>query len=655
MLLFDENNSINICLKNNNPYVALAVEDLRRDFLAVSRLQHAPSVVCQETEYCLIIEDNQTDGDPLQDETFSITCKKGKITISANTYLGTMWGIYTFSEKILGVPPCCRFNDFTPAKRDSLAIDDFCLQDGPSRVGFRGIFINDEDLLTGWKESGGVRHMDYPFYGTTVAESVMDAVVETALRLKLNLVIPASFLDIDNPPEKLLADCVAKRGIFLSQHHLEPLGLSHFTYENYCKKFQKSGGYSYINNPEVLRGAWEYYAKKWAEYDNVVWQLGLRGKADRPLWEEDTPTATELQTYADYISNAMKEQKEIVLRATNGRAKYFSTTLWMEGSMLAEKGLLRLDNDTIIVFADNGPNQMFGKDYDRVPRQENYQYGIYYHVQYYDIGPHLVPQTGLDKLYYNLHRTKKKGDDSYYILNVSNIREFVFELHAYGEMLWDFAPFDKETYLQNHCQRYGKDAPKAKEYIQSFYDNLPTLETEWLHYVHANYFNYDYDEISPGVKNFILKDGLIAARGSDITWHFYEDLPMPLYGQMYVELKKVLPTYEKLATDLEKWSATLDGGLQAHVRCKWWLYTKTLEHIYRWFIYLYEGKLCHDGGDESGAKALVNAACDSLEEYLSLRKCAEYGEFANWYHGEVKLNIIRRLSQTKAVLDGRRE
>ena len=104
--------------------------------------------------------------------------------------------------------------------------------------------------------------MDYNFYGITVAESVMDRVVETALRLKINLVIPASFLDIDNPPEKALADCVARRGIFLSQHHIEPLGLSHFTFENYCKKFQKDGQYSYIHNPETLIEGWKYYAEK---------------------------------------------------------------------------------------------------------------------------------------------------------------------------------------------------------------------------------------------------------------------------------------------------------------------------------------------------------------------------------------------------------
>ena len=651
MILFERNTCAKICLKNTNPYVRLAVEDLRRDFLRISHLSQLPVIITEEKDGCLVIEENPTGNDPLQDESFAVTCKNGKITISANTYLGTMWGIYTLSERVLGVPPCHLFNDLVLEKRDDTRVEDFCWEEAPDRKGFRGIFINDEDLLTDWKESGGVRNLDYPFYVTTVAESVMDMVIETALRLRLNLVIPASFLDIDNPPEKRLADCVARRGIFLSQHHIEPMGVSHFTYENYCKKFQKNGGYSYINNPGTLTEVWQYYAEKWAQYDNVVWQLGLRGKADRPVWEEDQPTERELKNYADCISRAMREQKEIALRATKGSAKYFSTTLWMEGSMLAEKGLLDLDEGTIIVFADNGPNQMFGKDYDSVPRQKNYQYGIYYHVQYYDIGPHLAPQTGLDKLYYNIQRSKKKGDDAYYILNVSNVREFVFEINAYADMLWDFSKFNNDKYLGTHCQIYGEQAEQSKEYIKRFYDKLPSLEPKWLQYVHANYFNYDYDEISPGVKNFILKDGLIVARGDEIGKCFSEELPSPLFGQMYVELRRVLPIYEALANDLEKWSAKLRGGLKEHVRCKWWLYTKTLENIYRWYVCLYEAKLCQDRGDRLAAQIRIGDACKNLEEYISLRKCAEYGEFANWYRGEKKLNIQKRLIATRRLLD----
>jgi len=95
MFLFQENRCVDVCLKNSNPYVRLAVEDLRKDFLRVSRLTELPTLVAEETEHCIIIEENQADSDPLQNEGFSITCDGAKIRISANGYLGTLWGIYT--------------------------------------------------------------------------------------------------------------------------------------------------------------------------------------------------------------------------------------------------------------------------------------------------------------------------------------------------------------------------------------------------------------------------------------------------------------------------------------------------------------------------------------------------------------------------------
>ena len=47
------------------------------------------------------------------------------------------------------------------------------------------MFINDEDLLTDWVESGKKRNMDYPFYKTVADMSVIDKVAETAMRLKI--------------------------------------------------------------------------------------------------------------------------------------------------------------------------------------------------------------------------------------------------------------------------------------------------------------------------------------------------------------------------------------------------------------------------------------------------------------------------------------
>lgn len=651
MLLFHGKQCVDICLKGHNEYVRLAVEDLRRDFERVSSGCVKPRIIDEESDCCIVIEDNTTENcEPIKDEGFIIKSEGNKIRIMADGYLGSMWGIYTFCEKYLGVAPCYLFNDMEIEKVDSLTVPSIHIEDKPKSYGFRGVFINDEDLLTGWKDGGGIRDIDSRFYTLTVDEMVMDMVVETILRLKLNLVIPASFLDIDNPPEKLLADCVAKRGIFLSQHHVEPLGLSYYTLERYCKRFQKKGEFSYIQYPGLMEEAWSYYAKKWAEYDHVVWQIGLRGKLDRPVWEDDIPNEEELREFGEFISSAMEKQKQIILEATEGKAKYYTSTLWMEGSALVEKGFLRFPENTIMVFADTGPNQMYGADYYDVPRFESIPSGIYYHLQYNCCGPHLAPQTGLDKLYYNLKLAMDKGDDAYCIINASNVREFVFELHAYAQILWDAGGFSKDEYMKQYCLAYGEFAEKAEALIKRYYDDMPEIDVHYLSRHHAKYFNYDFKHNPKDIKNFIVKDGNVLEHGRDLLSNFHNRKEIPLDVEFYHALKKVLPKYIEICDALRQLADDLPAAMKKHVEVKWLCYAMTLRYIYEWYVNSYEAKQYRREGSSEQMKKSLYAACESLEAYLDYRKCAEYGIFENWYRGDLKMDVKQRLYATRSLL-----
>lgn len=651
MLLFHENQCVDICLKNKNKYVILAVEDMRNDFARRSSFGVKPRIVENETENCIVIENHTSMGcEPVKDEGFTIKTEGNRIRIAGDGYLGTMWGIYTFCEQYLGIDPCYLFNDVETEKTATLEFPAVNIEDRPKGYGFRGIFINDEDFLTGWKDGGGIRDIDYHWYTMTVDETVMDMVVETILRLKLNLVIPATLLDIDNPPEKLLADCVARRGIFLSQHHLEPLGVSHFTLDRYCRRFHKEGAYSYIQYPELLEEVWSYYAKKWAEYDNVVWQIGLRGKADRPVWEEEEPNEKELAEFGEFISSAIEKQKQIIVEATEGKAKYYTSTLWMEGSRLAEKELLKLPENTVMVFADTGPNQMYGADYYRVPRYDEIKSGIYYHLQYYCCGPHLVPETGLDKLYYNLKLAKDKGDDSYCILNASNIREFVFELTAYGQILWDTDAFCKEEYMNTYCKKYGEFAEDAKNLIEQYYNLLPEIDVHYLSRHHEKYFNYDFEHAPVGIKNFVLKEGNVLEHGRDLLYNFHQTLEIPLCDEFYHALKAVVPGYIKICEDFRGLADSLPVSMKKHVEVTWLCYAVTLRYIYEWYVNIYEAKCCRLSGNSEQMKKLLYAACENLETYLDYRKCAEYGKFKNWYRGDLKMEVKQRLYATRRLL-----
>ena len=153
MFLFNEKKCADICLKNTNKYVFKAVNDLISDFERVSTFGVKPKIVKNVTQNCIIIEENtRTSAEPVADESYSITTENGNIVIRADGYLGTMWGIYTLSEQFLDVDPCYLFNDLAIVKKNAVELSEIDIADKPDGFGFRGVFINDEDLLQGWKD-----------------------------------------------------------------------------------------------------------------------------------------------------------------------------------------------------------------------------------------------------------------------------------------------------------------------------------------------------------------------------------------------------------------------------------------------------------------------------------------------------------------------
>ncbi|MBE6986854.1 MAG: hypothetical protein E7433_05470 [Ruminococcaceae bacterium] len=666
MQLFNCEECVDILCKNQNPYVLLAVEDLIRDFSRVSTSGLRPKLVTGVTEDCIIIEDNElSSADAILDESFSVIAEDEHIVIRARGYLGTMWGIYTFSEQILGIDPCYLFNDLAIQPRESLSVSKVDIQRKPPVFGFRGVFINDEDLLTGWRNGGGIRYIDVPCYGVTVEPDVMDMVVETVLRLRLNLVIPATFLDIENPAEKQLADCVARRGIYLSQHHVETSCVSSFAFKSYCKKNGIHGEFSFAKCPELMETVWKHYIGKWAQYDNVVWQIGLRGPGDdRPLWQDDVPTEQVLKESGALVGGALAKQKSLIMEATEGKARFFTSTLWMEGSRLMAEGYLLVPRDTIVVFADNGPCQMYGPDFENVPRVNTQKYGIYYHLQYFGCGPHLIPMTGLDKLYYNIRRAYDKGDTDYIILNASNMREFVLELGAYSQMLWDPVNFSEEAFLQQHtADIYGEWADQAEQLIKRYYDSIPELDSKIFANHLQKYFNYDFRTDYGKIKNFTAKDGIVLEYGTAMLSNFHRQLGSqectdPFYkefneaccDEMYRAVEAAIKEFDTLIEDFKALADAVSEPLKTYIRVRWINHTGMILYLYQWYANLYEARVFCAKMEAEQFRHSVEKACESLENLLAHRKCAEYGIFKNWYRGDLKMNVKQRLYDTRSLL-----
>ena len=339
--------------------IQLAVADLVEDVMKISgkKLTSTSASLSKSSKVYIATKKSSSW------ESYQIKTKNGDLYITGSDERGTMFGIYHFIEHYLGVDPMYFWKDVAPQKQAILTWKNIDYNSTKPTFKYRGWFINDEDLLTEWYETTGKRHIDYPYYQQVVSPEIMKKVCETAVRMRFNLIIPASFIDIRNPDEAALVNEAAKRGLYLSMHHVEPMGVSAFTYFNYWKA--KDGSkplFSYFSNKEKVEEVWRAYAKEWAKYPNVIWQIGLRGIGDRPMWLADPNTP---QTDADrgkLISDAMSFQMKLIKEVDSRPIPAVTTTLWAEGSNLNEAGFLSIPENIMIIFLiihrDGGGNRI---------------------------------------------------------------------------------------------------------------------------------------------------------------------------------------------------------------------------------------------------------------------------------------------------------
>lgn len=565
-------------------------------------------------------------------EMFTYAVENGKIFIFGADDLGAIFGVYTFTEQELGVSPDVLFDGVQPERVDELRIAEKRVSESPYTP-FRGWFVNDEDLLSGF-QSQGERNIDYFFYKKVIHPDLMDRIAETALRHRMNLLIPSTLVDIENPVEENLIAIAARRGLYVSQHHIEPLGVSHYG----LKAFLKANGYdetpSFITNRQGMEAAWRHYAKKWAKYPRVFWQLGLRGASDIPVWVTDKNVGSTDKERGALISDAIFTQYKIIQEEVGGKI-HTSMTVWMESAKLLGTGNLDLPEDTTVVFSDVGASQMFGDDFFSLPRKENTRYGVYYHAGYWNVGPHLAEGVNPWKMEYCYRLARKERADNYSVLNVANVKEFIFSIGLNAKILWYGEGYSANRYLEEYCARYGAEASCVKEGITTYYSAFCDGGEAWYKdFCQRNNFHYHAYTDLP-FPTFAINDGWLCwfiRRPFEDKVKFFDPALENSLVEGVSRMEQAYALFEKLGEKLpiEKREPFLRGWQnQAH----YWkeLFKAGLEVFYA------VKKVAQNTGlpiDGHYAKA---AAC--VEKILSFRKAAYETAWTAWFSFDKKLDI----------------
>lgn len=628
------------------PAVRLAVDDLISDVRKITGVTLRMAASAEECgRPCLVVE-TKSDG---QWEAYRITETPEGLRITGSDERGTMFAIYAFLERYVGVDPLYFWTGREPVKRARLAWDRVALESPEPDFRYRGWFINDEDLLTEWKDGGGKRDIDYPYYHQVTHPDVLARVFEAAVRLQYNLIIPASFTDIANPSEERMVKAATRRGLMVSMHHVEPMGVSAFAFNGYWKARGTGVPYAFHSHKAAFEEVWRWYAARWARYPGVVWQLGLRGVADRPAWYHDPSAPKTDEARGAMISEAMALQREIIRSADSRRDPPMTTTLWMEGAELNRRGLLKIPEGVTVVFADNTPGWKMQADFHETPREAGRTYGIYYHHAVWGWGPHLVQGVPPWKTEEILRQAAAKKSSHYAILNVSNVREFALGLAASARMLRRMDGFDGRRFLAGWCrERFGAAAADAEAAYRALFDAYyvdPETGTPPL---------LDGTSLAQGKRLFgrLLKPPEPVKPAGENLGRYMPNMPNP--GAY--PLPKLLEVVERQRRAVEAAGAKADaiarrlnGSDREFFENNFVAQQKIFAGILGWLECAVRANLTDD---RPALAPLIEEAAAELARVRQGQALASRGKWKDWYRGDRKMNLgaAEKLTQEALAL-----
>ncbi len=371
------------------------------------------------------------------------------IVLTGSDERGTIYAIYQFSQQFLGVDPLYWWTDHPPARRTALSIPSRLVESQGPLFRYRGLFLNDEDLLTGWAPGEKKDH-------TGISLAVWNKIYETILRLKGDMVAPGTWIFPDDPQVKL----AAARGLIVTQHHAIPLGLN-------VARWPKGVPYNYTTHPEILERAWKDAVNSYLPDQEVVWSVGLRGLSDVTYASMDPSVRNNNKALGRLISKAIADQIGIV-RAIHPHA-VFVTNLWQEGARLVQQGDLTIPPEVIKVWADGG----YGYLQDRGDVTAGQ--GAYDHVAMMNgRANQLTEMVPVSRSFSELGRYIKAGATAYLLLNTSDMRPVTMSIRAVMDTAWKGVPAGPDPadgfYRKWSSEEFGgKAAPELSELYRAYF------------------------------------------------------------------------------------------------------------------------------------------------------------------------------------------
>jgi len=547
---------------------------------------------------------------------------------------GTIYAIYTFSEKILGVPPLHYWSSWVPALRNEILVANDCdIFIKSPQVRYRSILTGDQDFLNPWKKHSPEN------------ENVW---LETTLRLKLNTVETYSTI---LPGYKLsdYAYLIDKYGLVITSHHTSGLNTSFGTWEAYWEKVRNMEAPKLLlSNESAIKDFFRYNAEtvKRNGIENL-WTVAFRGRVDQPFWSvfDDAPKGDKER--ADVINKMLRIQLDMIKEVTGNPNPYVRITFYDEIADLMAKGYLQPPEgeNMIWTFVAARRDPYPYDDLVNFNSAKPIKLGYYMNFGFASTGPHIAPAESPWKMEFNYRYINNKSPLYFSVVNVGNIREFVLELSANAKMLWDYDCYNTDEFMLDYCTQYfGANHAKEvaqlyKDFYKSYWQPKPTefggMKRQFifqdLRYARA--FDHIYRGFySSGEKvnmNPLREIGYESVPGRtfriDCEFNKSENqVDAILYG-----MKKTIPQFESVADRCSKMMLLLDPDKQSFFNDNLRIYSYYMAHLSKT---LYHYVLAYKNQNDKDAliKNLELAHNEAVQAKQNIYE-GQHGIFSTWY------------------------
>jgi hypothetical protein len=615
-----------------------AAQDLASDMKKV--FGTAPEIVttAEQAGAVSIVLGDEASGAPADHvsapEAFSITSglaplgngrKAQVIRLAGSDMRGTLYAIYQFSQQYLGVDPMYYWTDHQPATHASIELGAKIDDRFPAPVfRYRGFFINDEDLLTGWAPGEAKDH-------TGISLAVWNRIYETILRLKGNMVVAGTWPFPNDPQDALIAE----RGLLLNQHHAEPLGVN-------FSRWPHDVPYNFTADPQYIENAWKNAVAAYPKGQDILWEIGLRGLSDQPYSELDPSVRGNEKAQGRLISKAIAEQIQIV------RARYpkavFITDLWMEGNNLMRSGDLVIPKDVITVWADTG----YG--YLRDDNQARSGQGAYIHVAMYNSQANQLSElTPVNRLFSSLGRFQKAGATDFLLVNTSDIRPVTMGASAVLDFGWKGTSIGSSDEFYNHwsAAEFGaKAAPDVAAVYKAYFQAPAELPGTPARPYGDNYYHTRARDL---VRDVMVQWPTYGLPGQSPFWAEPSIRPIPYNPDL--ALQQAENEIKACGSAEPRWDAVWKQALAAEPlvaadrRDFYQAGVLTMIAINRdsnrMLLALSQAIVALHQGDHTAAVAKTNEALQAIDAIKASETQAEYGKWKNWYRGDWLTGVDR--------------